>query len=144
MGTITSANSQFTLSIPDIFPTPIVVQGYEADDSFTQEAFNIGEYRMGVDGQLSAGYTPEPKKLTVMLNPSSASLQVFDQWAQAIESAKEQFEASAVIVLPSIGRAYNFSVGYLVNIKKLPDAKKTLQGVPYVIVWQDIQSVPIN
>jgi hypothetical protein len=91
MGTITSANSSFALVVPDVFAVPQLLQGYAADDAFTQEAFDLTETRMGVDGKLSGGYTPSPKRLTVMLQPDSIALDVFLNWKAAIEAAKETF-----------------------------------------------------
>jgi hypothetical protein len=143
MATITSANSEFALTIPALGLLQVPIQGYEADDAFSQESFEITETRMGVDGILSAGFVPNPKKLTVSLKPDSPSINIFDAWISGQEAAQEAFPASAVIVLTSIGKAFAFSVGWLRNVKKLPDAKKTLQGQTYTIEWQDIQPVPI-
>lgn len=143
MSTITSANSKFIINIPDVFPTPQEIQGYAADDAFTQAAFDVTETRMGVDGILSAGYTPNPKSLTVMLQADSPSISIFDAWVGAMESAKEAFKASAIINLPSVGKTYILSVGWLKNAKKLPDGKKVLEPVPYTIDFQEIQAVPL-
>lgn len=143
MSTITSANSQFTLSIPDVFPAPLVLQGYAADDAFTVEAFEVAEALMGVDGIMSAGYTPNVKKLTFTLQADSPSLAAIEAWVGAMETARDVIFANAVIILPSVNRTYIFTKGVLTSAKKLPDAKKVLQPVPYVITWQDIKAVLI-
>ena len=57
MGTITSANAQVMLNVPGVFPTPVQLAGFAADDAFTQDAYDVAETRMGVDGVLSAGFT---------------------------------------------------------------------------------------
>lgn len=143
MRTITSANSQFVLTIPDVFPAPVVMQGYAADDAFSVEAFDVAETLMGVDGNMSAGFVPNVKKLTFMLQADSPSLAAIEAWLGAMETAREVIFASAVIVLPSTQRTYIFTKGVLTNAKKLPDGKKVLQPVPYVITWQDIKAVLI-
>lgn len=137
--TLTSANSSFVLNIPGVFPIPIAVQGYATDDAFAVEAFDTAEAVMGVDGKMSAGFTPNVKKLTVTLQADSPSLEIFDAWVGAMESAREVFYGDATIVIPSINKTYNLRKGALTNAKKLPDAKKILQAVPYVITFESIE-----
>jgi hypothetical protein len=143
MGTITSANASVIISIPAVFPVDQILQGFAADDAFAHESFDMTETRMGVDGILSAGYTPNPKRYTITFQPDSPSILIFDTWGAAMEAAKEAFQASMVIAMPSIGKAFNFNVGWLKNFKKLPDAKKVLEPQAYSIDWQDIQPIPI-
>lgn len=142
--TITSANSSFVLSIAGVFNVPIPIEGYAADDAFAVEAFDTAETPMGVDGHMAAGFVPTPKKLTVMLMPDSPSLEVFDAWLGAMETAKEVFFAEATIVLPSIGKTYNMRKGVLTSAVKLPPAKKVLQPVQYVITFESIQPAVIS
>lgn len=142
--TITSANSTFILNIPGVFPAPLPIQGYAADDAFTVEPFDTAEAIVGVDGKLSAGFTPTPKKLTVMLQADSPSLEIFDAWLGAMESAREVFFAEATITLPSIAKTYNMRKGVLTNAVKLPPNKKTLQPVQYVITFESIEPALIS
>lgn len=142
--TITSANSSFVLNIPDVFPIPLAVQGYAADDAFSVEAFDVAEAMMGVDGKMSAGYTPNVKKLTVVLQADSPSLETFDAWVGAMEQAREVFLADVTITIPSINKTYNMRRGALTNAKKLPDAKKVLQPVQYVITFEAIEPALIS
>jgi hypothetical protein len=143
MPTITSANASVVITVPDVFPIPQILQGFAADDAFTHESFDMTETRMGVDGILSGGYTPNPKRFSITFQPDSASILVFDTWGAAQEAAKEAFVASMAIAMPSIGKVFNFNVGFLKNYKKLPDAKKVLEPQTYSIDWQDITPVPI-
>lgn len=137
--TITSANSTFVLAIPGVFPVPLPIQGYAADAAFAVESFDTAQALMGVDGRMSAGYTPEVKKLTVTLQADSPSLEVFDAWLGAMESAREVFFADATIVIPSISKTYNCRKGVLTNTPKLPEAKKVLQPVTYTITFEAIE-----
>jgi hypothetical protein len=143
MSTITSANSQFILRIPSVFPAPVPLQGYATDDAFAVEPFDIGEAQMGVDGIMSAGFVPAVKRMTVTFQADSPSLIVMDGWVGAEEAAREKFFASAVILLPSVGKEYRFTKGALIQAKKLPDARRVLQPVSYVIAWQDIAPVQV-
>lgn len=143
MGTITSANSSMTLSVPGVFPVDQAVQGYAADDAFAQAAFDMAETRMGVDGILSAGYTPSPKPLDIMLQPDSPSLAAFLTWKAAEESTKEKFQCSITIDLPSIGFSFRFTVGWLRNMQGMPSAKKVLDPFPIKIEFQDLNYSPL-
>jgi len=140
MATITSANSSFTLSVPDVFAVAQQIQGYAADDAFTNEAVDIGEAIMGVDGIMSAGFTPAITKLSVTLQADSPSVAVFDAWLGAEKAAREKFFADVSISLPSVGKVYTLSKGALTKAKQLSDAKKVLQPVQYEVSFEAVIS----
>lgn len=142
--TLTSANSVLTLNIPGVFPIPVGIEGYAADDAFAVEAFDLAEAVMGVDGKMSAGYTPNVKKLTVTLQADSPSVEVFDAWRQAIESAREVFFSEITITIPSVGKTYNLRKAILSNAMSLPPAKKILQPLPYVISFESVDVALIS
>jgi hypothetical protein len=143
MATITSANSSFALRVPGVFFTPQLIQGYAADDAFTQEAFDLVETRMGVDGNLSGGYVPSPKKLTIMLMPDSSALDTFILWAQAHVTGKDAIIGGALIALPSINKAFTLGKVFFTNWQGMPSAKKVLDPVQAVLTYQDLTSAPI-
>lgn len=143
MATITSANSSFILRVPDVFVTPQLIQGYAADDAFTQEAFDLTETRMGVDGNLSGGYVPSPKKLTIMLMPDSIALDTFIVWASAMDAAKETFIGGAIIEYPSISKVFTLGKIFFKNSSGMPSAKKVLEPFAAVLEYQNLTSAPI-
>lgn len=143
MGTITSANSVMTLNVPGVFPAAITVQGYAADDAFTQSAFDMAETRMGVDGTLSAGYTPSAKPLDIMLQPDSPALPYFFLWKAAEEAANEKFEGAITIDMPSIGLSFDFETVWLRNMQGMPSAKKVLDPVPIKLEAESITYSPL-
>lgn len=143
MATITSANSSFALRVPDVFFTPQLLQGYAADDAFTQEAFELVETRMGVDGILSGGYVPSPKKLTVMLMPDSVALDTFILWAQAHVSGREAIIGGALIAYPAISKVFTLGKIFFTNWSGMPSSKKVLEPVAATLTYQDLTSAPI-
>jgi hypothetical protein len=143
MGTITSANASVILQVPDVFPIGQFLQGFAADDAFIHESFDMAETRMGVDGFLSGGFTPNIKKWAVTFQPDSPSIAVFDLWGASEEAATEKFIAGLEIAMPSIGKQFTFKVGFLKGFKKLPDAKKVLEPQTYSIDWQSIITLPL-
>jgi hypothetical protein len=136
--TITSANSVFTMVVPGLFPAPVQLQGYAVDKAFTTEALQLAETKMGVDGRMTAGYTPMISNMTVSLQADSESRAIFDAMIQATKTAREIFYITAEIVLPATQEKFSLIKGTLVNVKQLPDALKVLQEVDYVIHWESI------
>lgn len=143
MGEITSANAIFTLNVPGVFPSGVTIQGYAADDAFTQAAFDVAETRMGVDGILSAGYTPSPKPLDITLQPDSPSWPFFLQWKLAEEATKSKFVGAVTIDLPAIGFSFDFGTVWLKNLQGMPSAKKVLDPVPIKLEAQDLTFSPL-
>ena len=138
MATITSANSTFHLAIPSIFPVPQRLEGYAVDDAFTTDSVESAEVQMGVDGKLSAGFTPFVVKMTIAFQADSPSIDLFDTWLNAMRSSKEVFRADGSIYLPAVKRLYTALNGYLTGGKVMPDSKKLLQPVQYNISWEAI------
>lgn len=136
--TITSANSVFTIVIPGLFPAPVQLQGYASDKAFTTEAIDLAEVQMGVDGRMTAGFTPNPTKQTVTLQADSPSKDIFTALIQAMKTAREVFYISGSIALPSTGEAFTLTRGILTNTKQIPDAQKVLQPMDFVITWESV------
>jgi hypothetical protein len=136
--TITSANLVATLVVPDVFPVPQTLQGFAVDDAFDTENVETSEAVMGVDGKMSAGYTPAIIVQTWHFMPDSPSILLFDAWRGAEEAAQEVFFAQATIQLPSVGRSYVLANGVLTGYKPISDAKKILQAMQYTIKWEQI------
>jgi len=137
-GTITSANSSFTITVPGLYNSPVQLQGYAADRAWESEGIEIGETPMGVDGHLSAGYTPQPVVQTIHLQADSPSIDLFDTIFNATKASREMYRLSGSITLPATGKAYSLTRGFLVNYKPLPDGAKTLQPVDFQIKWESI------
>lgn len=136
--TITSANSVLTIVIPGLFPAPVQIRGFASDKAFMTEAIDLAEVEMGVDGRMTAGYTPVPTKQTITLQADSPSKDIFTGLIQATKTAREVFYMSASIALPSTGEVFTFTRGILTNVKQLPDAAKVLQPMDFVITWESV------
>lgn len=140
--TLTSANSIFTITA-SIFPIPQQLQGYAVDKAFAADALTLAETKMGVDGKLSAGYTPTPVKMTISLQADSDSNGVFMAITQAIKTTREVFPISAHITLPGTGEVYTCTRGFLTVSKQMPDAMKVLGEKEYEIVFESVDRAVI-
>lgn len=140
---ITSANSEFQISIPPIFVTPQAVQGYAADAAWTTEAVQSSELVLGVDGLLSAGWVPTLKVMTVTLMPDKGGDFVFDEWFAYQEAIRELVPCFGTLAIPGLQRRYTMLTGYLSNYQPMVSSARVLQARPFQITWQSITTSPL-
>jgi len=141
---ITSANSEFTLTIPGVFSSPVILQGYAVDDAFDTGNVKPTEAKQGVDGRKSSGRTPYLVVMKIHFMPDSPSIDIFDQWAGAIAAANDDLPASeGSIWAPSLGKAWALSNGSLTEYSPIPNAKKLFEAQEYEITWEtsDVSNV---
>lgn len=143
MTTITSVNAILTLSISQIFPTPVQLQGFAADDIFTNDPVVPTEAIMGLDGKLSGGYVNVPITWGIMLQADSASNDIFDQWRQAQKVNQDAFYAQGVLVLPAIQTKWALTNGLLTSYPTIPDAARTLRPRRFGITWESVDPAPV-
>jgi hypothetical protein len=143
MGSITAANSTYTITVPDIFPAPQILQGYSTDDAFETEQSEMAEVVIGVDGYISAGFVPFMTNQTVILQADSPSIAFFDAWMEYQVAQRETYQATGAITMPAIGRSYILTQGYFLNGVSIAGVRKTLQARRFTIRWGSIVPVPI-
>lgn len=140
--TLTSADCIILLSVDPIFPVPLRIQGFSADDVFDSDAVQIGETSMGVDGRLSAGYTPMPVTMNISLQADLLSNEFFEAWSEYERSSRRKLVATGTVVLPATLRSYAMTRGFLRSVQVLPAAKKILQPRRYTIEWERVSAAP--
>lgn len=143
MSDITSANAIVTLVVPDVFPAPIQLQGFAVDDAFATEEVEPAEVRLGVDGFMSAGFTPFTTKIKFTFQPDSPSISFFDAWLGAEKALFTVFFADATITLPSLPKTFICTKGVLSGAMQFPPGKKVLDPVSYTITFEDVQPANI-
>lgn len=143
MADITSANAVFAISVPGLFPAPVILSGYAADRAWETTNQDLAEVQMGVDGRQTAGYVPANVPQTIHLQADSPSKAIFQAIARAMKVTKSVYYIAATITLPGPGEVYTGVRGVLQNIKAIPDAAKVLQAVDYVIVWESLDATVI-
>lgn len=134
---LTSANSEFTITVADVFNGPAIMQGYKVDEAFGSANVKPTEARQGVDARKSSGRTPYLVVMKVHLMADSPSVDIFDQWAQAIAAAGDDLPAQqGSIWAPSLGKAWALTNGSLTEYSPMPEAKKLFEGQDYEITWE--------
>lgn len=142
-GTLTTANSSIGLVTEALFPQSQRVQGYAADDAFDPDAVENGEYSMGIDGKLSAGFVYNEIPLTITLQADSPSLQMFQQIWMYERQNRTKLQQDLTISNPSVGYRYDYKSGFMRSLKA-PAGKKILQPAVIVFVFEQLQFVPIT
>lgn len=143
MATLTTANSVFMLGVANLYNVPVKIEGYTTDDSFMAEDVTNAEVMMGLDGKMSAGYTPYPTVLSVTLQADSSSNLIFDTLLQAEKLAREKYVLNASVLIPSVNRIFTFTRGFMTKASPLPANKKILQPRKFELTFQDMAWAPV-
>jgi hypothetical protein len=141
--TITAANTIFTLAVQTIFPAPVRIQGYSADNVTGSASIATKETPMGVDGRLSSGWVPVPIVQSITLQADSLSNDFFENWYNFEQQVREAYAATGLLIFPATGKKYALTRGFLTDYKPFPDAAKVLQARPFSITWQSVTAAPL-
>lgn len=141
---ITSANVVITLTIPLVFPVPVQLNGFAADDVFDSDDVELGTTVIGVDGIMSGGYVASLTPWNITFQADSPSIPIFEAWIAAETAVMDTFEAQGNVTMPSLGRSYQMVKGVLVRGKRMPDAKKMLMPRKFRIDWQSVIPIPVG
>ncbi len=136
---ITSTNAILAITASTIFPAPQIIEGWSSDSSFMHDEAELSEISMGVDGRMTAGYTPTPRNQTLKLQADSESRTVFELIKQTTELTHDIVWLGATLTLPSTGEVYTFTRGTIQTVPTAQSAQKTLQPVSYKIVWESVK-----
>ena len=87
--------------VAGLFPAPVQLHGYSSDRAFSNDAMALAEVNMGVDGRMTAGYTPTATVQTVTLQADSPSRDFFATIVAATKTLRDVYYLSGTITLPS-------------------------------------------
>jgi hypothetical protein len=138
MPDITGANAIFTIAVLSVFPAPIQLQGFSAEDVFDTDPIESAEVVMGVDGVLSTGFVFVPVKQTITLQADSASNAIFDAWWAANQVLKKSLAATGIIILTAVNTKWALINGALTSYQPIPNTHKRLQPRRFGITWQAV------
>lgn len=141
--TLTVANSSLVLSVEGLYPNGVPLQGYAADNVFEAPTVENGEFSMGVDGKLSAGYVFNQIPFTITLQADSASLDVFEQIWQREASNRDKLQIGLTVALPSNNKRYVLRNGFLQSYQA-PSAQRILQPGVAVFTFGRIEFSKIS
>lgn len=134
-GDITAQNAILTLTIASLYTAAQRIQGFATDEAFNFPDVEVGEFQMGVDGNLSGGAVPVMFPQEITLQADSESCVIFEQWNAAQRTAGKLLQASGTAILPATGRQYKLTKGFLRGYSPAPAVRKILQPRKFTIVW---------
>lgn len=141
--TLTAANSILTLSIPGLFDSPVLIQGFATDAVSDTDSVQPAETMMGVDGNLSAGWIPVPIVQNYNIQADSDSIDIFEQWYQTQQQIQEILRANGMFVVQSLGVKYTHRRGILTGYVPTANLQKVAQPRKFSITWEGVTSAPI-
>ena len=140
-GTLTTANAVITATVEALYPSAQLIQGFAADDAFGFAEVENGEYSMGIDGKLSAGFVFNEIPFTVTVQADSPSLILFENiWNYEVAN-RTKLQQDWTVQVPALGRRYTLSSGYM-RTYKASDGKKILQPAVVQLVFGRISPAP--
>lgn len=141
--TLTAANAVLTLAARPYLPVPTLIQGFATDSAFLFDSPGMAEVMKGVDGRLSAGFTPFIPRMTLSIQADSPSAQWFDDLVSATKAAREIAWLYGSIALPSLAISAVLTKGVIETGTPIAPVGRTLQARQFVIAWDDVQPVPL-
>ena len=131
MNNITSANATAYMVVKDLYPTGFVLNNFATDQAIDEGEDTIAETRIGVDGNMAAGYIPSIKNVTITFEAASPSVPYMNTLYLAAQKNMRTYECTLVINVPATGKTYTYSRGVLKTAKALPALKNVLDPVTY-------------
>ena len=126
VGDITSANATLILTVEDLFPQGVQLYMFATDQSLSMGELTVAETRMGVDGNLVAGFVPNPKEVNIMLEAASPSYASLATLYRATEQKRGIYQCTLIATVPSISQVYTWTAGVMVKGTPVPPFKKVL------------------
>lgn len=127
MNNITSANASITITST---LGNMDFDKFSADSALTAEAVEMVQTRIGIDGQISAGYTPTIKTFTVDFEASSSSIPYLLELAQLIETTKTPQPITLTITLPAVQKKF-VCTGFFTNYPPMFSVKQLLEPMQF-------------
>lgn len=123
---LTVANSVINMTVEGLHPNGVRLQGYAADNVFEFGDVENGEFSMGIDGKLSAGFVYNEIPFTITLQADSPSLVIFEQIWQRERADRDKLEIGITVASPSLGKRATLRTGFMRSYKA-PQGQRTMQ-----------------
>lgn len=143
MGSISSINSTFLLSVGTVFPAPVLIQGYDVDDAFGSEQVKRSEIKKGVDGKFSYGKIQYTVKVDITLQADSLSIPLFEAWAAAEDAIGDNLPCNGILLQPALFLGYTLTTGVMEDFSPFSSAKKVQQPRKFAIIFNTVIGAPL-
>lgn len=139
-GSITSANASIQLTIPGVYSSGVLLQGFSVNDILDPDPQTLTESRVGADGEVVGGYVFNLSKFRMMFQANSVSIPVFYVWKAAQDAIPDVIAATMKIIAPALGLDVDLDDVYCETIPFLPPLKKVAEELTVTMTcdpaWQ--------
>ncbi|WP_046901579.1 phage tail fiber protein [Gluconobacter oxydans] len=137
-GIITSADAIYTLTVSSLWDAPITLENWGSDRGWEQEALEMAEFRMSLDGKLNKGYVPRAVVQSLALSAGSASIPYLEAIIAGQQQSMSIYTLGAELTLKSTGRKYTFTNGGLSSGTVAPNGGGTLEDRTFSLTWERV------
>ena len=138
---ITSANAKLVLTVDELYPNGVVLQQASAESFATADNVQVAETRMGVDGYMAAGVTPNIFPVTINLEANSPSKRVMDHIKEAMLSNKKPYRCSLTVDLESTGETYLYYRGVMQSGTSMPSIQRVLSPTQWMFHFERMEKI---
>lgn len=139
LGHLTSADATLILTCEDLYPAGVQLEGFATDGIMSGEDTTVAETRMGVDGRLSAGYTPTATSVTISLEASSPSLEVMQNIWSYMQTTMSQPECTLTVNIPTLDQTVSYTQGCMTSGHPVPDLKQLLDPTQWQFTFAKVK-----
>ncbi len=134
---ITSSNAIIVYKDNMLVRAGMPLRKFATDQSLTSDEVTIADTRMGVDGKMASGYTPNITPVTIMFEADSPSWSIIDQSISIAKQAQTVVECELVVTIPALAKTYVYRNG---AIKSFTDVamKKVLDPVTLKMDFEEV------
>ena len=136
---ITSANATAVLTVDKLYPAGIELEMFGTDQAISQESLEIAQTRMGVDGRMVAGVTPNILPVTITLEAASPSFTALSNLWAKIDAEKRIYQCTLVCTVPSVSQIFTWTTGVLLSGVPFPSLGKVLAPTTWVFHFERLK-----
>ena len=140
---ITSTNATLILTVENLYPAGVKIEGFSTDNSFAMDDDTIAETHMGVDGKMTAGFTPSEKSITITLDAGSPSYEVRGNIYNTSKTNMTVLETSMQITVPALGKEFSLKNGVMISGHPVPSGEKVLGNTAWTFHFGKFESSSI-
>ncbi|GBR71004.1 phage tail fiber protein [Gluconobacter kanchanaburiensis] len=135
---ITSADAIFTLTISDLFNAPITLENWGSDRAWEQEAVEMAEAQMSIDGKLNRGWIPRAVNQTMNFSAASGSIPYMEAIITEQQLTRTILTLGGELTLKSTGRKYTFTNGCMMTGSVAPNGGTVLEARTFTFQWEKV------
>lgn len=136
---ITSSNAIIVYKDNMLVKAGMPLVKFSTDQSLTSDEVAVAETRMGVDGKMAVGYTPNITPVTIMFEADSPSWRLIEQSLSIARQANTVVECELIVTIPALVKTYVYKNGAIKSLTNVA-MKKVLDPVTLKMDFEEVIS----